>query len=281
MEQRELGRTGAKLSVIGFGGIIVTSATPEEADRFVGEAVDAGVTYFDVAPSYGNAEERLGPAIERYRDRVFLACKTEKRGRDEAAKSLQQSLKRLHTDHFDLFQLHGLTSEDDAKQAFAKGGAMEVLIEAKQQGVLQHLGFSAHSEPAALLAMSQYDFDSVLFPVNYFAWNRGHFGQQIMAEAQRRGVARLALKAMALGRFKPGEPKQWQKAWYQPLQDPELASLAVRWTLSQPITAAVTPGHIELLRLAVKAVQDLSVPSAGELERLAALLGDRAPVFPG
>ena len=139
MEQRELGRTGEKLSVVGFGGIVVMNATPADAARFVGEAVDAGVTYFDVAPSYGNAQERLGPALEPYRSRVFLACKTGKRTRNEAALELRQSLAHLKTDHVDLYQLHGLTSDEEVQTAFGPGGAMEELVEAKQLGLVRHL----------------------------------------------------------------------------------------------------------------------------------------------
>src|SRR6266545_2218329 len=102
MERRELGRTGEALSIVGFGGIVVMDVEPPEASRLVAEAIDRGVNYFDVAPSYGNAEERLGPALEPYRDQVFLACKTGKRTKTAAAAELRESLGRMRTDHFDL-----------------------------------------------------------------------------------------------------------------------------------------------------------------------------------
>src|SRR6476619_6415083 len=100
MERRLLGETGRELSIVGFGGIVVMDTEPPEASRLVAEAVDRGVNYFDVAPSYGNAEERLGPALEPYRDRVFLACKTQKRTKQDAAAELRDSLRRMRTDHF-------------------------------------------------------------------------------------------------------------------------------------------------------------------------------------
>ncbi|MCC7491173.1 MAG: aldo/keto reductase [Fimbriimonadaceae bacterium] len=281
MQRRELGKTGQQLSVIGFGGIVVRDTTPAEAARYVGEAVDAGVNYFDVAPSYGNSEERLGPALEPYREQVFLACKTAKRTRDEAALELRQSLAKLKTDHFDLYQLHALTSDEDIERAFGPGGAVEELVEARALGLVKHLGFSAHSDKAAVAALERFEFDSVLFPVNYFSWTNGQFGHRIMETAVRQGVGRLALKAMALGKYVKDEQRPFGKCWYQPLDNPALVAPAVRWSLAQPITAAVSPGHIELLRLAIAAVNELRAPEAAEMAALAGALQTREPVFAG
>ena len=114
LERRSLGRTGQSLSLIGFGGIVVTDATPAEAAARVAHAIERGVNYFDVAPSYGNAEERLGPALAPYRKDVFLACKTQKRDRAGATAELEASLRRMQTDHFDLYQLHAVTSREDS-----------------------------------------------------------------------------------------------------------------------------------------------------------------------
>src|SRR6185436_18149465 len=113
MNKRPLGRTGENLSVLGFGGIIVMDETPAQAAVFVSKALDAGVNYFDVAPSYGNAEERLGPALEPHRNKVFLACKSTQRKAEACRKELEASLKKLRTDHVDLYQLHAMTSKED------------------------------------------------------------------------------------------------------------------------------------------------------------------------
>ena len=107
MDKRAYGKTGEKLSIVGFGGIVVMNEKPSSASRIVAQAVERGINYFDVAPSYGNSEKILGPALEPYRNSVFLACKTGKRTKNEAATELHRSLKRLRTDHFDLYQLHG------------------------------------------------------------------------------------------------------------------------------------------------------------------------------
>jgi aryl-alcohol dehydrogenase-like predicted oxidoreductase len=157
MERRALGKTGQELSIVGFGGIVVMNVEPPKASRLVSEAVDRGVNYFDVAPSYGNAEERLGPALAPYRDRAFLACKTGKRGKEEAAQELRQSLARMQTDHFDLYQLHALTSMEEMEQALGPGGALEAFLEARDAGLIRYIGFSAHSVETALAAMDRFD----------------------------------------------------------------------------------------------------------------------------
>src|SRR5437773_4396936 len=133
---------------------------PAEASSLVAEAVDRGVTYFDVAPSYGNAEERLGPALEPYRDRCFLACKTGERKREGAAKELRESLRRMRTDRFDLYQLHALTTREDLETALGPGGAMEAFLEAREQGLIRFIGFSAHSQEIAVEAMDRFDLAS-------------------------------------------------------------------------------------------------------------------------
>ncbi len=127
--KRQYGRAKDMLSVIGFGGIVVKDVTPEEASSYVSEAVDRGINYFDVAPTYGNAQERLGPALKPYRDKCFLACKTTKRDAKGAQEELEESFRLLQTDHFDLYQLHAITTLEDVEQAFAKGGAMETFLQ--------------------------------------------------------------------------------------------------------------------------------------------------------
>ena len=127
LERRQYGRTEERLSVIGFGGMVVQNVTAKEASAYVAEAVDRGVNYVDVAPFYGNAQERLGPALEPYRRQCFLACKTLERDAAGAAAELDESLRLLRTDHFDLYQLHALIDLEEVEQAFGPGGAVEVL----------------------------------------------------------------------------------------------------------------------------------------------------------
>jgi aryl-alcohol dehydrogenase-like predicted oxidoreductase len=280
MERRAYGNTGEQLSIIGFGGILVMNVEPEAAARIVAEAVDRGINYFDVAPSYGNAEERLGPALEPYRDRVFLACKTGKRTRDEAAAELRDSLQRLRTDHFDLYQLHALTTREEMEQVFAPGGAMETFVAAREQGLVRYLGFSAHSVETALEALERFPFDSILFPTNWVNYFQANFGPQVVARAQEKGVARLALKAMARTVWPEGTTEHpFAKCWYEPITDPEEAALALRFTLSQPLTAAIPPGEENLFRMALDIAERFQPITEAELSDLQRRAQGLKPIF--
>jgi diketogulonate reductase-like aldo/keto reductase len=279
--RRAYGHAGDRLSVIGFGGILVMGVEQDHANRLVAEAVERGVNYFDVAPSYGNAEERLGPALEPFRKRVFLAGKTEERTRDGAAAHLERTLKRFRTDHLDLYQLHGLTDmQKDVSVAFGPGGAMETLVKAKTDGRVRHLGFSAHNVDAALSAMERYAFDSVLFPVNFACWHAGNFGPQVLAKAQEKGLSVLALKALAWQPWPEGSPRPYSKCWYQPIAEPEKALPALKFTLSQSISALLTPGDERLFRLVLELLPRLTVPlSEAESRQLQNWAREVKPIF--
>lgn len=278
MQTRPYGSDGVRLSIVGFGAIVVMNATADESRERVAWAIDHGVNYFDVAPSYGDAQQMLGPALQPYRDGVFLACKTACRDAAGAASELEKSLQDMRTDHFDLYQLHALTSPEDVEQAFGPGGAMETFLRAREAGKVRCLGFSAHSEEAACEAMERFSFDSILFPLNYAAWNAGSFGRAILETAARKGVARLALKAMARGKWPEGE-RRWPKPWYEPHDDAK-AALALRWTLSHDITAALPPGEWELFRMAVHTAERFTPIGEEETAELLSSLSPAGPVFP-
>ena len=220
VEKRSLGKTGVMLSEIGFGGILVMNVPPEEAASSVKMAIDAGVNYFDVAPSYGDAEIKLGEALEPYRKDVFLACKTEGHNRDNSRKELEQSLKNCRTDHFDLYQLHAITKLEDVKTILGKGGAIETFQEAKKEGKIRFIGFSAHSVEAATALINGFDFDAMMFPFNMFTWYSGNFGPQVLALAQEKKMGIIALKSMAKGPWpRDAAHSKYQKCWYEPLTD--------------------------------------------------------------
>jgi aryl-alcohol dehydrogenase-like predicted oxidoreductase len=282
VEQREYGATGRSLSVLGFGGVLLVGLDQPESNRLVSEAIGRGVTYFDVAPSYGRdqeTEKRLGPALKPNRDRVFLACKSGDRTAAGARAELERSLRHLETDHFDLYQLHAVSSLEEVARVFGPGGAMETLVAAKQEGLIRHIGFSAHSAEAAVAAMDLYSFESVLFPVNFVTWYSGNFGRQILEKAQERSVARLALKAMARTQWRNASHPSLPNCWYEPLTDRETASLALRWTLSKPITAAIPPGDPTLFRMALDIVENYSPITEAEEQQLRRLALDLEPIF--
>jgi len=279
IERRSLGKTGEKLSMLGFGGIVVMDATPQQAASRVSEAIDYGINYFDVAPSYGDAEIKLGPALQPYRKDVFLACKTTERSKEGARKELEQSLKRLKTDHLDLYQLHAVTTLDDVKQIFAPGGAMETFLAARNEGKVRFLGFSAHSVEAANALMDHHDFDTILFPVNYTTWYAGNFGPQVLERAHSKQMGILALKAMAKSPYPEGTTNKVPKCWYQPLTDPEDALMGLRFTLSHPVTAALPPGNEDLFKMALELSSRIKPLSAEEIKMMKEKGKAGTPIF--
>jgi len=268
MDKRPYGNKDDQLSLIGFGGIVVKDTPPDEASRLVGNAIDSGINYFDVAPSYGNAEECLGPALEPYRNDIFLACKTGKRDKAGAEAELQNSLKLLRTDHFDLYQLHGVKSWEDYEQILGPGGALEAFVEAREKGLVRYLGFSAHSDTVALALMDQFDFDSILFPFNWVNFLEVQWGPDVLEKAESKNMGRMALKALARGRIEKGQPRPYDRCWYEPVDDRDLADLVLRFTLSQSITAAIPPGDPGLFQMAVEIAQNFTPITESEIQTL-------------
>jgi aryl-alcohol dehydrogenase-like predicted oxidoreductase len=256
--RRALGKTGEQLSIIGFGGIVVMNEETGAASNIVAEAVDRGINYFDVAPSYGNAQERLGPALAPYRKNCFLACKTDGRLKDDSRKDLEESLRLLKTDHVDLYQFHALTKMTDLDKVLGPGGAIETMEAARKEGKIRYIGFSVHSVETALAALDHYNFDTVLFPVNWVLFSQANFGPQILKRAQEKQMGILALKGMAKSTWAAGQRENHPepKCWYQPAAFPEEASLGLRWTLGHPITAAIPPGDERYFRLAMDVAQN-------------------------
>ena len=278
-------KDGIDLSIIALGGIVVCGLSQEEASRRVAVAYDRGVNYFDCAPSYfnGEAEMKLGEALRPYRSKVFLAEKTMHRDAKGAREELERSLQRFHTDHVDLYQFHAVSSMDDVDKILAAGGAAETFFAAKKEGKVRHVGFSAHNAPAALRLMDALELDSVLFPVNVNAWENGGFGPQILEKAKAKGMARMALKALAFGKWPAGmkeSDRKYPKCWYEPIDDREMARLALRFTLNQEVTAAVPPGDERIFDLALElASAPLPELSAAELTGLKAKTASLEPVF--
>ena len=246
MKKSTLGKTNIEASAVIFGGIITTDETAEDCARYVSYAVDNGVNYFDVAPSYGNAQEMLSPALAPYRKNAYLACKSTVRNsgiKDE----LYNSLKVLKTDYFDVYQLHGLSAQEDIDLIFAENGAMEVLIRAKKDGYIKNIGISAHNEDIAIQALAYYDFATVLFPINWALNIDKGFGDRLIniCKYQNKGI--LAIKALAHRIWADeNENKRFPKSWCKTIYDNDaLAKAAIKYTLSKGAHAIVPPGNFE------------------------------------
>lgn len=284
MPQRPF-KDDVKLSIIGFGGIVVVGQPQEAANRDVAQSIDRGVNYFDVAPSYGRgeAEEKLGIALHPYRSKSFLACKTQERDAAGARRELEHSLKVLKTDHFDLYQLHAMSKMEHVDIVLGSGGALETFAKAKKEGKIRYLGFSAHNEDVALRLLDEYPFDSVLFPINYVCMAQGQFGPRLLKKAKEKKAARLALKALAYTRWASKEQKQANqpKCWYQPISDLEQARQALRFTLSEEITAAIPPGDEKIYRIAETLAAQFIPLSSQERQALLRSSANVTPIFQG
>jgi aryl-alcohol dehydrogenase-like predicted oxidoreductase len=281
MHYRTLGRTGINASAVAFGGIIVNNMDQKGADALVSSAVDRGVNYFDVAPSYGNAQYVLGPALAPHRVNVALACKSDQKSAAGVTAELEESLKALRTDHFDLYQLHACDDEFDA--VFGPNGAMEAVLKAKKEGKVRFIGFSAHRERSALYLMSQFDFDTVMQPVNWA--NNILIGKSDLSLklAAQKGMGLLGLKTLAHRSLFEGEPKYFPNCWYMPIVGNErLAELAMKFTLSR-VHVAVSPGSVEMFELMLKLIEKpgiLEAPNAEEMDYLKAEAAKVSAIFP-
>ena len=280
---RRVYKGDVKLSLIALGGIVVVGMEQAEANRTVAEAFDRGVNYFDVAPSYfdGEAERKLGPALQPYRNRSFLACKTMARDAAGARKELEQSLDRLKTDHFDLYQFHAVSKTEDVDEILAPGGAAETFVKARQEGKVRFLGASVHDVKAAIALMDRFTLDSVMFPLNFVLVEEGNFGPQILEKAKAKGVTRIALKALAYTSWPNKQHDKWQKCWYQPIENPELAEKAFRFTLSEDVTAAIPPGEEVLFKMAMGFASRFRPLDSKERQALLAQARGVQPIFRG
>jgi aryl-alcohol dehydrogenase-like predicted oxidoreductase len=201
--RKPFGRTGERVSIIGIGGYSLGSAPSlKEAIAIVHEAVDAGVTFFDNAWEYhdGKSEEWMGQGLKGRRDKVFLMTKVCTHGRDRkvAMKQLEESLKRLQTDHLDLWQIHECVYDNDPERHFGRGGVVEALDEAKKSGKVRYVGFTGHKHPHIHLKMLSYDypFDSVQMPLNPFDGTYRSFVTNVLPEVNKRGMAGLGMKSL-------------------------------------------------------------------------------------
>ena len=199
---RPLGNTGRHVTIFGLGGegVLRTNGQLNDAMPVIHRALDEGVTYCDTAPAYAQSMQYYGASLGERRGQIFLASKTHDRTRDGSLRLLDASLKTLRTDHLDLWQLHDLRTMSDLNQIFAKGGALEALLKAKEEGRVRHLGITGHYDPAILMeAMRRFDFDTVLVALNPSDVHRMSFLQTVVPEAARRGMGVIAMKSTAQG----------------------------------------------------------------------------------
>tara|TARA_B100000945_G_scaffold247761_1_gene204203 strand:+ start:3306 stop:4169 length:864 start_codon:yes stop_codon:yes gene_type:complete len=270
MLYRNYGKNNQKLSVIGLGGISVKGLGEKKATEIINYAIDKGVNYFDVAPTYGDAQELFGSGLRGHRNKIFLACKTKFRSSKESIHDLENSLRILKTDYFDLYQLHGMKSKNDYEKAMGKNGVIETLDQAKKDGKIKHVGFSCHSTEIAELLIENYDFDSVLLPINWNLLLKQGFAKDTMHKITKKGINLLALKVMAHRLWKNNEEREnsYKNCWYKPLDDQKEINLAVNFALSQHITSFLPPGDHSLFYKGLEAVENYKKLDQKEINQL-------------
>ncbi len=280
LPRRVLGRTGDKISIVCFPGLALAQLNQEEATAGVHKAFEQGINHFDVAPAYGDAEIKMGPALQGLdRSKIFLSCKTKMRDKEGARKELERSLTRLKTDHFDLYQMHHVRWVTEVKQALGPGGAMETFLKAKEKGKIRHIGFSAHTTKGALEMLKGFPFDSVMFPLSYVDYINWGFGKAVVERAQQRGTAVLAMKAIYAGAWPEGTPRT-RKWWYRPLEKDDEIELALRFALSQPgVVTTVPVSYLDLLDKCIQAAKSYRPITEAEIAKLKELAAGCGSVF--
>jgi predicted aldo/keto reductase-like oxidoreductase len=283
MQTRRFGRTGHMSTVVIFGAFTVGPLSQKEADTVMELVLVRGINHIDVAPSYADAELRLGPWLETHRDRFFLGCKTQLRDKEEAREELHRSLERLRVDRFDLYQLHAVATMEDLAECFAPGGSLEAIVEARNEGLTQYLGITSHGleTPAVLIeALNRFDFDSVLFTLNFQMWADEGYRRDVsrlMQIADERDVGTMVIKTWSRGPW--GEKKHRYHTWYEPFDDAGMIEQALRFNLSQPVTGVISAGDARLLPMILDAAERFQPMDDAEQAALLAKAGEYEPLF--
>ena len=284
------------------------------ANKIIQHAVeDLLISYFDVAPEYGDgvAQSRLGPALKPYRNHVFLAAKTMYRTANDSAIDLLNTLNALETDYLDLYQFHSISSEEDVNQILGEDGAMKTFQNAKRDGIIGAIGFSAHSEPMAVRMIETGLVDTCMFPINFAAYNYGGVGRKVLDAAIKNNVGVIALKSGAKGRLtsETGNPvhvpdafqhiPEWKRKemidypvktskvhpteWYEPEDDVNMLHKLVLWSLNQPgVSAVLPPASLDLLDAIAEMLRgrrDVPMLDEGDNELMIARYAEVIPIF--
>ncbi len=274
IRRQPFGKTGHQSSATLFGAAALGEVTQEVADETLKLLDRHGVNHIDVAASYGDAELRIGPWMERRRGDFFLATKTGMRTYAEAKSEFERSLERLRVKSVDLIQLHNLTHPSEWETAMGEHGALNALTEAREQGLTRFIGVTGHGlfAPAMhMKSLGRYEFDSVLLPWNWMLHRdekyRREFGE-LLTMCRDRGVAVQTIKSLTKGPW--GEKTHTAETWYEPFEDQSEITRAVSWILGQGTIFLNTTGDVRLLPKVLEAASlNLPKPGDDEMEEMA------------
>jgi predicted aldo/keto reductase-like oxidoreductase len=272
------GRTGHQSTRLLFGAAALGNVSQDEADQTMELIRAHGINHIDTAASYGDAELRLGPWMERHRDEFFLATKTSERTRAEAYKEIQRSMERLRTDQIDLIQLHNLVDEEEWRIAFSPGGALEGVVQAKDDGLVRFIGVTGHGVTVAaqhFRSLQEYDFDSVLLPYNFaMSRNERYIAdfEKLVAVCVERDVAIQTIKSITRGPW--GDHQPTANTWYEPLTDQDAIDSAVGWVLGRDGLFLNTVGDIQILPRVIDAAERFTQrPNDAQMRALESAFG--------
>jgi aryl-alcohol dehydrogenase-like predicted oxidoreductase len=283
METRRFGRTGHNSTVAIFGAAAFWEISQEDADKVMEQVIEAGVNHIDIAPSYGQAEERVGPWMKRERSRFFLGCKTMERTKEGAWSELRQSLERLQTESFDLYQCHAITTMEELDSVTRKGGALETFVEARREGLIKFIGITGHGVNAPqiyLEALRRFDFDSVLFPLNFVQMANPEFrkhAEELIAACKAKDVGTMVIKTITKGPW--GEKQKTAATWYEPFDQYAEIQRAVNFALSYEVTGLCTAGDTRILPLVLKACDNFTRLDESGIEEMIEFGRQYEPLF--
>ena len=281
--KQPFGPTGHMSTRTLFGAAALWQVTQEEADRTLGVLLEYGVNHIDTAASYGDAELRIGPWMERYRQHFFLATKTEQRTYQGARDELRRSLERLRVDHVDLWQMHVLVDPDDWETAMGPGGALEAFIEARERGLARFLGVTGHGLTVAAMhkrSLERFDFDSVLLPYNYPLIQNHQYAadlEDLVTMCKERNVAVQIIKSICCRPW--GDRPQTRATWYEPLEDQADIDRAVHWVLGRPEFFLNTVADIHVLPRVLDAASRFRERPSDEAMKTMVAEREMAPLF--
>ncbi len=278
IEKQLFGNTGHRSTRAIFGSFCLSQASQDAADEVLETLLEYGINHIDTAPSYGDAELRVGPWMKRYREHFFLATKTDKRTYPDARDQFHKSLDRLQVDRVDLLQMHNLTDVVHREIALGSGGALEFLVEARDKGLARFIGITGHGILAPkmhLQSLARFDFDTVLLPCNYLLMQNPNYRadfDQLISYCRQHQIAVQTIKSPARGLW--GDKPRSHNTWYEPLSDEGAITRAVQWVMGISGIFLITTGDMQVLPKFLAAAADFQKPPSDEaMEALVAKHG--------
>ncbi len=283
METRRFGRTGHTSTVAIFGAAAFWEISQADADKVMEQVIEAGINHIDVAPSYGQAEQRVGPWMPHARKSFFLGCKTMERAKQGAWDEMQRSLKLLQTESFDLYQCHAITTMEELDAITMKGGALDAFVEARQRGLIKYIGITGHGVNAPqiyLEALRRFDFDSILFPLNFVQFTNQEFrkyAEELIATCKAKDVGTMVIKTITKSPW--GERPHTATTWYEPFDQMDEIQRAVNFALSYEVTGLCTAGDTRILPMMLNACKNFMQLNETQREEMIQSAKQYKPLF--